>query len=1434
MIEPLEDRMLLSAPNLNVIDSVTVAAGSPMIVGIDGIDDGDFLSYNLSVTDQDGNAVSQNDIVVQMLGDSDDDGVSENSLLILETNKGTMVFELFDDLVPELTAYIKNVVNDGFYNGLTFHRVIEDLMAQAGSRYYDADGVVINEDQANEDVVNYFTRSHDYDTVDDYFRYDLQHNAPGLLSMAKPPGDDSATTQFFITDAVGDGESSSPIIRQWDYNHSIFGKLLEGWDVFEQIMGATTGPDGDLEDAPVDPIIIQSASVEDSDHTNATFTVFISNQLAEGTQYNINITATDSENLTVDHTVTMTVGVEDDSEETVLTENSSGQVTAYEPNYYNANPYLDNIDEIIVPWGQNEIDIIGSAIDIDGVKTFLFADGQTADELVYLSVINSEVSGYVLASLIPSGSSLTDFDLPDGLSFVLVDTLNGPTRIQVTGGTPSTGNFTFLIELARTDANFVGHVQVMLARYNQVQSTYSDIPRLSGTGTSFDTEIVDLIFQPPTPASISLNPGTSNNINDNTPSVTVTGLRTDLGLGLRILANDENGNDIVVGEVQSITDATTTLEINALPDGAHTLRAVQYVVDDVTGVEAVSEAATSSEFTVDTEAPQAFTDVALTAATSGVLYTYDVGHPQEDDNSITYSLSGAPAGMTIDQYSALITWDTPTDSNYPSVTFDIIATDAAGNTTTAEDVTITVNSFVDLSGVVFNDINDNGNADAGEGMEGVHVFADINGNNILDETDIVDTTSASGSYSLPNVPAGTVVLHQTLADGYEQQSPDTTRLTMVQIITDGDDATVNNQPTTVDGLTWAGALAMSSDGLSVYATSGISAANSDDGIAVFSRNPDDGTLRFVQFVDGIAELNDPNAITISPDGRHVYVTCDNAGSDGIIIFSRDQGTGELAQVGFIVDGGTDAAGNTVDNIGGTVKVVVSADNEFVYVASRYDDAITVFERDRNTGNLTWVQELVDAVNLNGASQLTLSPNGDFLYVGLFEGIAVYSINATTGQLTHLEDVDADSLSEMREMAITPDGKYLYAASNIDGKLNIFSRNTTTGELTFLSATNTYGTPSGLTISPDGSKLYMAAIFADQLHVFDIQSDGSLVINQTLEQDVADDLAQTVAGLDGAVTLLLDPDGHDVYVASRVGAGNISVFSDRTRAWTGIPYVREVTPTSNNHTGINFANTTVTVDVADVQYNTLNYDADKPTDQDYNAPTSWSQQRSTINDITITLNRDLIEVDKSAITLTRIFDVDGSVISETVTLAVNDITVVGDTLIISNLDLVDGVYEVVISTDFNAAMDSEYSTYFHQLLGDLNGDRLFNAVDLASMVYWQQLAADTDNYGFVPGYLDINNTLDQSTPDGRVDTHDFSEFVSYFGNFIPQDAVPIPDIILSSIDSQPPVMAAMLAYTAPKSASLQLVWSDDDEEGSGNTLLDQLDDPNMVLEMIDSE
>ena len=124
----------------------------------------------------------------------------------LETSKGTIVIELFRDEAPKAVENFITLANKGFYNGLVFHRVIPGFMIQGGDP--DGDG----------------TGGPGY-TFEDEFVPELHHDSAGVVSMANR-GPDTNGSQFFIT--LG----ATPWL---DGKHTIFGRVVEGLDVVEQI-----------------------------------------------------------------------------------------------------------------------------------------------------------------------------------------------------------------------------------------------------------------------------------------------------------------------------------------------------------------------------------------------------------------------------------------------------------------------------------------------------------------------------------------------------------------------------------------------------------------------------------------------------------------------------------------------------------------------------------------------------------------------------------------------------------------------------------------------------------------------------------------------------------------------------------------------------------------------------------------------------------------------------------------------------------------------------------------------------------------------------------------------------------------------------------------------------------------------------------------------
>ena len=125
----------------------------------------------------------------------------------ITTSKGEIRLELFADQTPKTVANFEKLANDGFYNGLTFHRVIDDFMIQGGCPQGTGSG------------------GPGY-TFEDEIVAELRHDSPGILSMANA-GPNTNGSQFFITH----------VPTPWlDGKHTVFGKVLaDGQEVVNAI-----------------------------------------------------------------------------------------------------------------------------------------------------------------------------------------------------------------------------------------------------------------------------------------------------------------------------------------------------------------------------------------------------------------------------------------------------------------------------------------------------------------------------------------------------------------------------------------------------------------------------------------------------------------------------------------------------------------------------------------------------------------------------------------------------------------------------------------------------------------------------------------------------------------------------------------------------------------------------------------------------------------------------------------------------------------------------------------------------------------------------------------------------------------------------------------------------------------------------------------------
>ncbi len=132
--------------------------------------------------------------------------LSKNRFAVIETNKGTIKFELYEDKAPVTTKNFVKLAQSGFYDGLTFHRYEPGFVIQGGDPRGDGTG---GSSQAIPLEIN----------------KNLTH-VKGAVAMARTSDPNSATSQFYIT------LEATPFL---DGNYAVFGKVVSGMDVVEKL-----------------------------------------------------------------------------------------------------------------------------------------------------------------------------------------------------------------------------------------------------------------------------------------------------------------------------------------------------------------------------------------------------------------------------------------------------------------------------------------------------------------------------------------------------------------------------------------------------------------------------------------------------------------------------------------------------------------------------------------------------------------------------------------------------------------------------------------------------------------------------------------------------------------------------------------------------------------------------------------------------------------------------------------------------------------------------------------------------------------------------------------------------------------------------------------------------------------------------------------------
>ena len=164
-------------------------------------------------------------------------------MIKFKTNKGDITIKLHLDATPVTAGNFKALVEEGYFNGVIFHRVIKNFMVQGGGF---EPGMIDKADKP---------------TIDNEADKGAK-NTRGTLAMARTSDPHSASTQFFINsvdNAFLDFKSTTT--QGWGY--CVFAEVVEGMDVVDAISQMPTASKAGHQDVPTDDIIIEEATIED-------------------------------------------------------------------------------------------------------------------------------------------------------------------------------------------------------------------------------------------------------------------------------------------------------------------------------------------------------------------------------------------------------------------------------------------------------------------------------------------------------------------------------------------------------------------------------------------------------------------------------------------------------------------------------------------------------------------------------------------------------------------------------------------------------------------------------------------------------------------------------------------------------------------------------------------------------------------------------------------------------------------------------------------------------------------------------------------------------------------------------------------------------------------------------------------------------------------
>jgi DNA-binding beta-propeller fold protein YncE len=336
-------------------------------------------------------------------------------------------------------------------------------------------------------------------------------------------------------------------------------------------------------------------------------------------------------------------------------------------------------------------------------------------------------------------------------------------------------------------------------------------------------------------------------------------------------------------------------------------------------------------------------------------------------------------------------------------------------------------------------------------------------------------------------------------------------------------------------------------------------------------------------------MANPVAIALSPDGQSAYVV--TKGGNAVVEFSRNEETGLLSEIGCVEEAGAECAMHEAKGIGNPYDVTVSPDGKDVYVTSFGKEAVAEFSRDPATGLLTQLASpdncistlttaetgcgTEKALGLEQPIGMVSSSDGNDVYVASggtegpdSSGAIVALGRESNGALKQLEGdngcistsntkcAPGVSIDGPEDLLVSPDGKNVYVNSSLDNAVIELNRNSSTGVLTQLEAPNGCLTTKtepltetcslakgiehalGVAISPGGEDVYVNSSSEDDEAVFTRDAETGVLTPLPAPYECAGKVekstcgATNIEGIAGARRTTVSPDGKNLYVAGQ--------------------------------------------------------------------------------------------------------------------------------------------------------------------------------------------------------------------------------------------------------------------------------------------------------------